>query len=101
MTIPSTRRIARISSHGRMDVAEVPLPRPEQGEVLVRVTRSLISPGTELQMLRSPRTESEEAWYEFGYQNAGVIADANGCAGFIEGDRVGCLGSAYAQHSDW
>jgi threonine dehydrogenase-like Zn-dependent dehydrogenase len=101
MQIPSTHRVARISTHGNIDVAEVPLPQPGPGEVLVRVMCSLISPGTELQGLRNPKKDGEEAWREFGYQNAGVIVDANGCTQFKEGDRVGCMGGGYAQHSDW
>ncbi len=101
MQIPMTHRVARISTHGNIDVTEVSLPKPGQGEVLVRVACSLISPGTELQGLRNPMNDGEEAWREFGYQNAGIIADANGCAQFKEGDRVGCMGAGYAQHSDW
>lgn len=104
MNIPTVRRAARISSHGNIDVAEVPLERPQAGEMLVQVACSLISPGTELNILRNRPAEGysgEEAWRVFGYQNAGVVVDANDCPGFSDGDRVACLGGGYAPHSSW
>lgn len=104
MDIPTSRRAARISSHGNIDIAEVPLERPQTGELLVQTVCSLISPGTELSVLRN-RPEGgysgEEAWRVFGYQSAGIVVDANGCDGFSEGDRVACLGGGYASHSEW
>jgi threonine dehydrogenase-like Zn-dependent dehydrogenase len=104
MSTPTLRRAARISNHGNIEVAEVPLTKPGAGEMLIRVACSLISPGTELNALRNRPAEGysgEESWREFGYQNAGVVEDANGCDGFANGDRVACLGGVYAPHSEW
>lgn len=104
MTIPKTKRAACISSHGNVRVDEKPLAAPAAGEMVIQVNCSLISPGTELNALRNRPAEGysgEESWRQFGYQNAGVVADANGCPGFAEGDRVACLGGIYAPHSNW
>jgi len=104
MTIPKTKKAACISSHGNVRIDEKPLAAPGQGEMLIKTACSLISPGTELNSLRNRPAEGytgEETWREFGYQNAGIVADANGCPGFKEGDRVACLGGNYAPHSDW
>lgn len=100
-TIPSTRRLARVSTHGNLDLHQAPLPAPQSGEMVVRTLCSLISPGTELQWLRNPRTNASETWIEFGYQCTGIVAAVNNCPGFAIGDRVSCLGGGYAQHSPW
>lgn len=104
MAIPTTKKVACISNHANVRVEEKPMPVPDKGEMLIRVECSLISPGTELQGLRNRPAEGftgEESWREFGYQNAGIVEDANGCDGFSKGDRVACLGGGYAPHSDW
>jgi threonine dehydrogenase-like Zn-dependent dehydrogenase len=99
-----TKQVACISNHAHVGIQEKPLQEPAAGEMLIRVECSLISPGTELQGLHNRSAKcytGEEVWYEFGYQNAGVVADANGCAGFADGDRVACMGAGYAPHSNW
>jgi len=104
MSIPATKKAACISNHGNVRIEERPLTPPAAGEMLIQVKCSLISPGTELNALRNRPAEGysgEETWREFGYQNAGIVADANGCPGFKEGDRVACLGGGYAPHSNW
>lgn len=99
-----TRQVVCIGSHAHVCTQEMPLREPSAGEMLIRVECSLISPGTELQGLRNRSAKcynGKEIWHEFGYQNAGVVADANGCAGFADGDRVACMGAGYASHSNW
>jgi threonine dehydrogenase-like Zn-dependent dehydrogenase len=104
MALPKNKKVACISTHANVRVEEKPMPVPGKGEMLIRVECSLISPGTELQGLRNRPAEGflgEESWREFGYQNAGIVEDPNGCEGFQKGDRVACLGGGYAPHSDW
>src|SRR5262249_38406569 len=65
----------------RVEVRESAIPAPDEGEVLIRSRRSLISGGTELAIFEhDPATG--RAWSEFahfprrmGYSNAGVVAD--------------------------
>jgi threonine dehydrogenase-like Zn-dependent dehydrogenase len=101
MNFPTTRKILSRSNHGNIRVEEQSLQPPGAGEMLIRVHCSLISAGTELRVLQNPNLQSDEKWIVFGYQNAGVVADANGCEGFAEGDRVACLGAGYANHANW
>jgi threonine dehydrogenase-like Zn-dependent dehydrogenase len=102
MKLPDTRRVTQIGSHGHIRVAEQAMPALGKGEVLIRAACSLISPGTELQSLRSPGTEGEEIWTNFGYQSAGlVIAIGEDCENLQIGQRVACMGHQYALHSDF
>lgn len=78
------------------------MPEPDRGEILVCVHCSLISPGTELRGVRDRRTapDPEVAPRAFGYQNSGTIEKLGpGCADrFHVGQRVACMGNAYALH---
>ena len=42
------RRVLAADGAGRISVIEEPMPSPEPGTVLVEVSASMISPGTEL-----------------------------------------------------
>ena len=100
--LPDARRVAQIGTRGHIRVAEEPMPTVGTGEVLIRAACSLVSPGTELQFLRSPRTDGEERWMNFGYQSAGVVvALGEGCKNLQLGQRVACMGNNYALHSDF
>src|SRR4051812_44418756 len=102
MKIPEQRQVAQISNHGQIRVATEPMPTPGAGEILVQAACSLVSPGTELQFLRSPELDAPEEWNTFGYQNAGIVVSTGaGCDDVQPGVRVACMGTRYAEHSEF
>lgn len=101
--INKTRKVAALLENGHATVLHQPVPEVGEGELLVRVHASLLSPGTELSQARQSRREkvgSEKVVRTFGYQNAGVVeAIGPGVERFKAGDRVACMGPG-ALHTD-
>ena len=106
-TIPKKRIVAALLGNGHIGLIEEVIPAVKPGTVLVEVHSSLISPGTELggwhqlrQQLAQPKADARPT--PFGYANAGVVLKIGaGASGLKPGDRVSCLGSGYAQHTDF
>lgn len=72
-------------------VTDVEMPKPRPGQVLVRVVRSLISPGSELNRVRRLPGDADSKWpnHDLGYAAAGEIVElGQGVEGFAVGDRV-------------
>ncbi len=88
---------------GAVYLKEEPIPQPGPGEILIKVRCSLISPGTELGgvVARRKNPDANFAPRPFGYQNAGdILALGPDCAErFRVGQRVACMGNAYALHA--
>jgi len=80
----------------RVEVEEVDLPRPQPGEVLVRVRASALC-GSEMEAFRSP----EAATGNPGHEVVGEIADACGHPTLREGDRVACHAVVGCQRCYW
>lgn len=102
--IPSHRRVAVITPNGRLAVREQPIPGLEDGQVLVRVHASLISPGTEMAGVQARREKPDPSAAEqtFGYANAGEILAVRGpCRDLAPGMRVACMGGGAALHGDY
>jgi len=99
------RRVGALDGTGRGCVITEPAPEVAQGEILVEVHASLISPGTELSGARRARSNPDAqpgTPRPFGYQNAGVVVEVGpGVEQFSPGDRVACMGSGYALHTDY
>lgn len=93
---PNTRKVAVLLENGHASVRNEPVPSPGDGEILVRVHASLLSPGTELAQARQHRRDgvaSDAVIRPFGYQNAGVVERIGaGVRRLSEGDRVACMG---------
>ena len=100
-----TRRVGALDGTGHGCVITEPVPEVGQGEVLVEVHASLISPGTELSAAKKARAEGRTdpgTPRPFGYQNAGIVREVGpGVTQFSPGDRVACMGSGYALHTDY
>ncbi len=90
---------------GEIFVEEEPIPKLKNGEVLVKVYASLISPGTELGNIKKLREKPDPSKFlkrAFGYSNTGeVIEIGKGCKNLKVGDRVACMGASYALHSNY
>jgi threonine dehydrogenase-like Zn-dependent dehydrogenase len=68
-----------------VEVVDAPMPEAPAGELLIRVRVSALS-GSEMGLFRS---EQGMPSGNDGHEFAGEVVDANGQAGFAEGDRVG------------
>jgi len=90
---------------GDVFIDEEEIPGLKEGEVLVKVYSSLISPGTELGGIKNLRKSPDISHFEkrpFGYSNSGVIVEiGKGCKNFKEGDKVACMGGNYAFHTNY
>jgi len=90
---------------GEVFVEEEPIPVLKEGEILVKVYASLISPGTELGNIQRLRKNPDNSKFEkihFGYSNAGEVVEiGKGCKNFKIGDRVACMGGNYALHTNY
>lgn len=99
----NTRKVAVLLENGHASLRTEPVPSPGDGEVLVRVHASLLSPGTELAQAKQHRRDGvagEKILRPFGYQNAGVVERVGGgVRRFRQGDRVACMGGG-ALHTD-
>lgn len=99
----SNRTIAFIDSFGNVSACEEAMPALQDGELLIKVHASLISPGTEMnaaRMRRENHDTSAEKFY-FGYANAGeVIAVKGDVKNFKPGMRVAAMGGG-AKHANF
>lgn len=97
------RKVAALDENGYVSVIEEPMPTPREGEILIKVGASLVSPGTELGGARAKRLSGSQPGGRkrpFGYTNAGeVIALGEGVDRYELGQRVACMGGGYAQHA--
>ncbi len=73
----------RFLGNGKIEIEEVDLPRPGEGEVLVRIRMSAIC-GSEMHAYRSEKGIDGNA----GHEAVGEIADACGQPGLQDGQRV-------------
>jgi len=90
---------------GDIFIDEEPIPELKKGEVLVKVGASLISPGTELSRIKRLRENPDPSKFEkkpFGYSNSGEIIELDkDCKNFKTGQKVACMGSGYALHTNY
>lgn len=83
----TTHRVVKLAGVGNIGLEEIPIPEPGEGEILVRLHRSLISRGSEI----GRRYLAEEALDHriMGYSAAGEIAALGpGAVGFAIGQPV-------------
>ncbi|MHB8867626.1 MAG: zinc-dependent alcohol dehydrogenase [Thermoleophilia bacterium] len=93
--LPSVMRQARFHAPGDVRLAEVPVPTPAPGEVLVRVEVALVC-GTDAKTYRRGHPVLlAEAPAPFGHEYCGRVAAVGvGVKGFAVGDRVTSANSA-------
>ena len=93
MAIPATMCAAFLQAPGHIELREVSVPRPESGELLLRVDVALTC-GTDLKMYRRGHARLPLP-APFGHEFAGtVVAAGGGAAHFREGDAVACVPTA-------
>lgn len=101
---PMKRLVGVVCPDGQVKCVEDDVPALKDGEVLVEVRNSLISPGTEMALvrnLRSGKVKLDEP-FKFGYSCAGIVMETKGDAkGLISGMRVACMGGGAAVHGTY
>ncbi len=98
------RTMAVINKDGIIVPKEETLPELKNGEVLIKVHASLISPGTEMNAVRSRRENpgKEVEDLKFGYANAGEILEVKGEFNNLkQGMRVAAMGAGVALHANY
>ena len=99
------RRVGAVYYNGKVAIEEEEMSPLKENQVLVEVHASLISPGTEMALVKKLRNEPakpDSAPIRFGYSNAGIILETKGdVKGLKPGMRVACMGAGAAQHTDY
>ena len=98
------RTVAVITGKGEVVAVREKIPTLKEGEVLIRVHASLISPGTEMSSVAKLRQEPDpnRKTAPFGYANAGEIMEINGPARDLKvGMRVAAMGTNGAFHTNY
>lgn len=99
-----TRRVVMTDGAGAVYLEEEPLGSPGEGEVVIEVEASLITPGSGAHHVERRRSDPDPDFEPRpqGYQAAGrVIELGEGVESFEVGDRVACMGTGYACHADY
>lgn len=103
-TMTQTRTLVGIDEHGHGVVYKEPTPALQPGEVLVRVTATMISPGTQLSGIAAVRrgeAERKPHGRPLGYQAAGVVEHVGKNVSRLQpGQRVACFGPG-ALHTNY
>ena len=100
---PKTRKAARITNDGKVVCVKQEIPELKDNEVLIKVHCTLISPGTEMNLVKTRREKPDPAGTEinFGYSSAGEIVAIKGDAhGLKVGMRVAGMGGGSC-HASW
>ena len=98
------RRVACIDGQGKGVCQKEEVPQLEDGQVLIEVKASMISPGSELGKVGAQRKkpDSKRPLRPFGYTNAGIVqALGKGVDQFAVGQQVACMGGGFALHADY
>ena len=93
-SLPATQRSAFLLGPERLEVREVPVPRPGPGEILVAIGAATTC-GTDVKVFRRgghPRMLRVPS--PFGHEMAGTVAAAGPGVPFREGERVAIANSA-------
>jgi NADPH:quinone reductase-like Zn-dependent oxidoreductase len=94
-TLPATMRAVQLKDYegkpGSLTVAEVPVPRPGPGEVLVRVAASPVNP-SDLMFITGNYGFKKQLPATPGFEGSGTVVETGGgmMARFMKGRRVAC-----------
>ena len=96
---------AVIRGNGKLSTVIEDVPELKDGEILIEVHASLISPGTEMSLAKKRRENPEEGEntdVKFGYSNAGIVLKTCGdCKDIVPGMRVAAMGAGAAEHTNY
>jgi threonine dehydrogenase-like Zn-dependent dehydrogenase len=98
------RQSAIITGSGEVEMRELEMPELLENEVRIKVYSSLISPGSEMNLVKSLRenNNSDFEFRTFGYANAGEVLEVKGnCKNIVPGMRVAAMGAGKAEHANY
>ncbi|MGH4036521.1 MAG: zinc-dependent alcohol dehydrogenase [Sphaerochaeta sp.] len=101
------RIVATLKGDGKIRLIEEAIPEIKDGWVLIKTSKSLVSPGTELKgwdALAGQKTEPNllPKPKKFGYSLSGVVQDmGHGVTRLKKGMRVAAIGAGYALHTNY
>jgi len=84
------------SAPGQVELREVQIPDPGEGQLLVKTAHSCVSPGTELRCLRGQQADMPAGGYIPGYAAAGTVIKAGSGTSLAEGTVVRYNGTTAA-----
>lgn len=91
--------VLKVVAKGRVAVLEEELPELGENDVLVRVKKSLVSPGTERAFILGLENTSANYPFKSGYAACSVVEAAGpGVTRLAPGDRVTCFGIAHQKY---
>lgn len=91
-----------LTAEGNVIVEEVEYPTIKLGRIIVKTEYSLISSGTERELILSRKKHPGEKKIPLGYSASGKVVEVVEDIGNIEiGDKVACSGIGFASHSQY
>lgn len=101
-SLPTRHRVAFLLGPERVEVRELEVPRPGDGEILLRIGAATTC-GTDLKVFRrGGHPRMLQAPCPFGHEMAGVVAAVGtGVADLAEGDRIVVVNSASCGSCDY
>ena len=94
------RETVVIRGNGAVEMEEREIPQMVPNSVLVKIHAALISPGTEVSVIRQRREKAADDDIVLGYSCAGEIVEICGDArGLTVGQRVGCMSGGHVSHA--
>ncbi|MCC5841614.1 MAG: zinc-binding alcohol dehydrogenase [Opitutales bacterium] len=95
-------RCLLVTGPGKVELGETRIPRPREGEVLIRALRTCISPGTEARVLAGKEPAAPPCPLIPGYAMVGEVVECGSEEPrFAPGTRVFCTGTKRAAHNLW
>jgi len=82
-----------VTAPNHVELADAEIPAPREGEALVEVAYSLVSPGTELRCMAGKQPGCDFPYIP-GYAAAGVVLEAGPGLAIEPGTRVFCMGTS-------
>jgi len=105
--LQNSRYVATLKGDGSMRLINEEIPAVTKGKILIKTTKSLVSPGTELKGWDNLASQKKtpvllDKPKKFGYSLSGVVEEiGEGVTRLKKGDRVAAIGAGYALHSNY
>jgi 2-desacetyl-2-hydroxyethyl bacteriochlorophyllide A dehydrogenase len=93
--MPTHAKAVSVTAQNTVTIADCTIPDPVADQILVRVSHSVISPGTELRCIAGNQANAADWGFIPGYANTGTVIAAGPEATVAIGTRVFARGTAH------